>query len=84
MSGMLIGVLSWHWAFFINVPLALIILAVTPFVVPAEHSRGGIRLDIPGAISVTLRLLAIVLRLHRKVLYGPGGRSGSSIPFFPD
>jgi len=59
-GGMLVDVLSWRWAFFINVPIALIILAVTPFVIPAAHSRDGVRLDIPGAVSGTLGLIAIV------------------------
>ena len=59
-GGMLVGVLSWRWAFLINVPFALVILALTPFVVPAGRSPEGVRLDIPGAATVTLGLLAIV------------------------
>lgn len=59
-GGMLVGVLSWRWAFLINVPIALVILAVTPFLIPAAHSGAGVRLDLPGAVSVTLGLLAIV------------------------
>jgi len=59
-GGMLVGVLSWRWAFLINVPFALVILALTPFVVPAGKSPESVRLDIPGAASVTLGLLAVV------------------------
>src|SRR5438270_4449284 len=58
-GGMLVGVLSWRWAFLINVPVALVILALTLFVVPAGLSREHVRLDIPGAASVTLGLLAL-------------------------
>jgi MFS family permease len=58
-GGMLVGVLSWRWAFLINVPVALVILALTLFVVPAGRSRENVRLDIPGAASVTLGLLAL-------------------------
>ena len=58
-GGMLVGVLSWRWAFLINVPVALVILASTLFVVPAGLSRENVRLDIPGAASVTLGLLAL-------------------------
>jgi MFS family permease len=58
-GGMLVGVLSWRWAFLINVPAALVILALTLFVVPAGLSRENVRLDIPGAASVTLGLLAL-------------------------
>src|SRR6201987_1211514 len=58
-GGMLVGVLSWRWAFLINVPVALVILALTLLVFPAGLSRENVRLDIPGAASVTLGLLAL-------------------------
>jgi MFS family permease len=57
-GGMLVDVLSWRWAFLINVPFALVILALTPIVVPVGRSPESVRLDIPGAASVTLGLLA--------------------------
>ncbi|HEY2871499.1 MAG TPA: MFS transporter [Reyranella sp.] len=59
-GGMLVGVLSWRWAFLINVPFALLILALTFVVVPAGRSPAGVRLDISGAATVTLGLLAVV------------------------
>jgi predicted MFS family arabinose efflux permease len=57
---MLVGVLSWRWAFLINVPFALAIIVLTPIVVPAGRSPEGVRLDVPGAVSVTFGLFAIV------------------------
>ena len=59
-GGMLVGVLSWRWAFLINVPFALAILALTSLVIPTDRSLERVRLDIPGAASVTLGLFAIV------------------------
>lgn len=59
-GGLLVDVLSWRWAFLINVPFALAILVLTPFVIPAGRSLERVRLDIPGAASVTLGLLALV------------------------
>src|SRR5215510_4890410 len=67
-GGMLVGVLSWRWAFLINVPFALAILAVTPFVVPAGRSPESVRLDIPGATSVTLGLFAFVFGIIERFL----------------
>jgi MFS family permease len=58
-GGMLVGALSWRWAFLINVPIALAILALTPIVVPGSRSPKGVRLDVAGAASVTLGLLAL-------------------------
>jgi MFS family permease len=58
-GGMLVGVLSWRWAFLINVPVALVILLLTLIVVPPSRSREDVRLDVPGAASVTLGLLTL-------------------------
>lgn len=59
-GGLLVDGLSWRWAFLINVPFALAILLLSPFVIPAGRSLERVRLDIPGAASVTLGLLALV------------------------
>jgi MFS family permease len=67
-GGMLVGVLSWRWAFLINVPVALVILMLTLFVVPTGRSRENVRLDIPGAASVTLGLLALAFGITERSL----------------
>jgi MFS family permease len=59
-GGTLVGALSWRWAFLINVPVAVLILVVTPFVVRASSESSAGRLDVPGAVTVTLGLLAFV------------------------
>jgi MFS family permease len=73
-GGMLVGVLSWRWAFLINVPVALIILVLTPIVVPAGRSTAGVRLDVSGAASVTLGLLALAFGITERSLsaFGAG------------
>lgn len=68
-GGALIGILSWHWAFLINVPVALLILAATPFVVQPSKAPTGVRLDVPGAITVTLGLLAFTFGVTGRNLY---------------
>jgi MFS family permease len=58
LGGTLVDVLSWRSAFLINVPVAVLILVATPFLVRASSAPVGVRLDVPGAVTVTLGLLA--------------------------
>ncbi len=60
LGGLLTDLLSWRWAFFINVPVALIVVLVAPAVLEESRPSERPRLDMPGAITVTLGLLAIV------------------------
>jgi MFS family permease len=50
---------SWRWTFLINVPVALLVLAAVPGLLPAGVRRRG-RLDVAGALSVTAALLLTV------------------------
>jgi MFS family permease len=57
-GGLLVGTLSWRWAFLINVPVALLILVLTPLFVRPTRAATGVKLDLPGAVTVTVGLLA--------------------------
>lgn len=60
LGGLLTGAVSWRWAFFINVVVAVAVIVIAPFVL--REPRGGARpkLDVPGAITITLALVALV------------------------
>ncbi|AJT42819.1 MFS transporter [Psychromicrobium lacuslunae] len=60
LGGVLTGVVSWRWAFFINVVVAVAVLLSAPFVLRERSSESRARLDAPGAILVTAGLLALV------------------------
>ncbi|MFC4010659.1 MFS transporter [Nonomuraea purpurea] len=60
LGGVLTELLGWRWAFLVNVPVAVIILALAPSLIPADAGDRRTRLDLPGAITVTLGLLALV------------------------
>jgi MFS family permease len=73
-GGTLVGMLSWRSAFLINVPVAVLILVTTPFVVHAGGARREVKLDVPGAVTVTLGLLAFVFGVtNRSPLALTGG-----------
>lgn len=61
-GGWLIDHYSWHWAFAVNVPLALVVLGLTWARVPESRdaSQAGTKLDTPGALLATLGLGGIV------------------------
>lgn len=63
LGGLLTEVLSWRWAFFINVPIAVAVVVLAPMVLAESRPAQRPKLDVPGAITVTLGLLAIVYGL---------------------
>ena len=64
LGGVLTEYASWPWVFFINVPLAAVVLLLTPSVMPAGMTRRG-SLDLAGATTVTAGLAAIVFAIVR-------------------
>lgn len=60
LGGLLTGAVSWRWAFFINVIVAVAVIVVAPFVLREPAAGKRPRLDIPGAVTITLALVALV------------------------
>ncbi|WP_329115463.1 MFS transporter [Streptomyces sp. NBC_01465] len=63
LGGVLTDLLSWRWAFFINVPVALGVLVLAPSVLEEGRPQERRKLDFPGAVLVTLGLLALIYGL---------------------
>ncbi len=63
LGGVLTDLLSWRWAFFLNVAVAVVVLILAPAVLSESRPQMRPRLDVPGAVTVTLGLLALVYGL---------------------
>jgi EmrB/QacA subfamily drug resistance transporter len=64
LGGLLTEYASWPWVFFINLPLAAVVLLLIPSVMPAGTTRRG-SLDLAGAVTVTAGLASIVFAVVR-------------------
>ena len=60
LGGWLIEHASWHWVFFINVPLATAVVAISLWQVPESRSATPQRIDWLGALVATAGLAGVV------------------------
>ncbi len=61
-GGLLTTYLSWRWVFFVNVPIGIAVALAAPRVLGKSEPHPG-RFDLPGAITGTLGLAALVYGL---------------------
>jgi EmrB/QacA subfamily drug resistance transporter len=72
LGGYLAENVSWRAVFFINVPIALAVLAVTRSHVPESQDPEARRLDLPGAVLVAVGLGGVVFGLLESSRSGLG------------
>ena len=65
LGGLLTQALSWRWVFFVNLPVSVLAVAVSAWVLPRERTahRGGI--DVPGVLAFTVAAGAVTAALTR-------------------
>ena len=61
-GGLLVTYLNWRWVFFVNVPIGLAVALAAPRVLGESERRRG-RFDLPGAITGSLGMAALVYGL---------------------
>ena len=61
-GGLLTSYASWRWVFFVNVPIGLLVAFLAPRVLGESERRRG-RFDLPGAITGSLGIAALVYGL---------------------
>jgi EmrB/QacA subfamily drug resistance transporter len=71
LGGVITEWISWPWVFYINIPIALAVLAVTPSLMPAVAARRG-SIDLAGAITATAGLAMTVFAIVRAPEQGWG------------
>ena len=64
LGGLLIQYLSWHWIFFMNVPVGIAALVMALYVIPERRpNREAQGIDVPGILISAVGLFALVLAL---------------------
>jgi EmrB/QacA subfamily drug resistance transporter len=77
LGGFLTDAFSWHWVFFINLPVGVVALAFILVKMPALHPTAGEtrpRLDLAGALALMLAVVPLLLALS----LGRGGSAPTS------
>lgn len=66
-GGALVDSVGWSWIFYVNVPVAVLVIALAPVFVRESRApkNGRSTFDIAGAISITAAILALVLGVIR-------------------
>jgi len=70
-GGILTDLASWRWVFFVNVPIAVLVLLLAPRALNESESRAG-KLDLPGAVSVTAAMALLVYGLTNAAAHSWG------------
>ena len=74
LGGVITEWISWPWVFYVNIPTAAIVLAVTPALMPGAAARRG-SIDVVGAVTATAGLALTVLGIVRAPNEGWGSAS---------
>ena len=72
-GGAITQALSWHWIFFVNLPIGLVTFALGRALLPTDNGRGfADGIDWLGSILVTVSLMVAVYAIVQATTYGWG------------
>jgi EmrB/QacA subfamily drug resistance transporter len=69
-GGILTDFLSWEWIFFVNVPVGIAALILTPFLLSESLDKHGQGFDVIGAFLITSALTLLVLGITQGQAWG--------------
>jgi EmrB/QacA subfamily drug resistance transporter len=73
LGGVLTAELSWRWVFFVNLPIGVgLFLATAVYLLPAGRTGHRTRVDVPGALTVTLGVGVLVFGVSEATSKGWG------------
>jgi EmrB/QacA subfamily drug resistance transporter len=72
LGGILTDLLSWHWIFYLNLPVGAVALAVTPLLLAESRDARVQSFDALGAVLVTSGLVVLVYAITKANDYGWG------------
>jgi EmrB/QacA subfamily drug resistance transporter len=72
LGGLLVTAFDWRWIFFVNLPIGVIVLLITPVIIPDLRLGRRHRIDIPGVLLASAALLAICYGLVEGQKYNWG------------
>ena len=75
LGGLIVKNLSWHWIFFVNLPIGIIGTFMVVRYVPAFRPAGGQRFDYWGALTLCISLLSLLVALTLGQRTGFGDRT---------
>ena len=78
LGGILTSDLSWSWIFFVNLPVGVAVLAVSPRLLSESRAELSHRhFDVAGAVSITAGMMVLVYAITRASQHG--WRSGLTV-----
>lgn len=72
-GGILVEFFSWHWTLLVNVPIAIIAVALAVPFVKESRATGDTKYDVPGAILATTGLVSLVYGITQAESVGWNG-----------
>ena len=70
LGGVFTDALSWEWIFFLNIPVGIAAIALTPLLLRESRDVTATSFDVPGAVLVTAGLSAAVFGITQANDYG--------------
>ena len=71
-GGLLTEHASWHWIFFVNVPVGIVGIAASFLLIDESHDPTHERLDLPGLVTSAVGLFSVTYGLIEANTYGWG------------